>query len=57
LRRHLEGPARALGLGLVRLDTTAALTEACGMYQRAGSRWVGRYNDNPWATHFFEKSL
>ena len=27
------------------------------MYQRAGYRAIGRYNDNPWATHFFEKRL
>jgi DNA-binding MarR family transcriptional regulator len=57
LLRHLEDQARTLGHGTVRLDTNAALTEAIGMYQRAGYRAVGRYNDNPWATHFFEKSL
>jgi hypothetical protein len=27
------------------------------MYQRAGYRAIPRYNDNPWATHFFEKIL
>ncbi len=57
LLRHLEDQARALGHGAVRLDTNAALTEAIGMYQRAGYRAIGRYNDNPWATHFFEKRL
>jgi DNA-binding MarR family transcriptional regulator/predicted N-acetyltransferase YhbS len=57
LLRHLEDQARALGYGTVRLDTNAALTEAIGMYQRAGYRAIDRYNDNPWATHFFEKSL
>ena len=44
-------------LKTVRLDTNGALTEAIGMYQRAGYRAIGRYNDNPWATHFFEKNL
>ena len=27
------------------------------MYEHAGYRRVPRYNDNPWATHFFEKRL
>jgi len=57
LLRHLEDQARALGKHAVRLDTNAALTEAIGMYQRAGYQAIGRYNDNPWATHFFEKRL
>jgi DNA-binding MarR family transcriptional regulator/GNAT superfamily N-acetyltransferase len=57
LLRHLEDQASALGLDTARLDTNAALTEAIGMYQRAGYRAIGRYSDNPWATHFFEKRL
>jgi DNA-binding MarR family transcriptional regulator/GNAT superfamily N-acetyltransferase len=57
LLRHLEGQARALGHRVVRLDTNGALTEAIGMYQRAGYLAIDRYNDNPWATHFFEKAL
>jgi DNA-binding MarR family transcriptional regulator/predicted GNAT family N-acyltransferase len=57
LLRHLEDQARALGHGAVRLETNAALTEAISMYQRAGYHPIARYNDNPWATHFFEKRL
>jgi DNA-binding MarR family transcriptional regulator/N-acetylglutamate synthase-like GNAT family acetyltransferase len=57
LLRHLEDQARDLGHDTARLDTNAALTEAIGMYQRAGYRAIDRYNDNPWATHFFEKCL
>ena len=57
LLRHLEDQARALGHRTIRLDTNAALTEAIGMYQRAGYQAIDRYNDNPWATHFFEKNL
>ncbi|HTU74940.1 MAG TPA: helix-turn-helix domain-containing GNAT family N-acetyltransferase [Trebonia sp.] len=57
LLRHLEDQARALGHALVRLDTNGALTEAIAMYGRAGYQPVDRYNDNPWATHFFEKKL
>lgn len=57
LLRHLEDQARARGHAVVRLDTNKALTEAIAMYQRAGYQPVARYNDNPWATHFFEKPL
>jgi DNA-binding MarR family transcriptional regulator len=57
LLRHLEDQARESGHDTVRLDTNAALAEAIGMYQRAGYRAIDRYNDNPWATHFFEKRL
>lgn len=57
LLRHLEQESRALGHDRLRLDTNGALTEAIGMYQRAGYRAIDRYNDNPWATHFFEKQL
>ncbi len=57
LLRHLEDRARAHGHAVVRLDTNKALTEAIGMYERAGYQRVDRYNDNPWATHFFEKRI
>jgi len=57
LLRHLEDAARDLGHGVVRLDTNAALGEAIAMYERAGYASIERYNDNPWATHFFEKIL
>jgi DNA-binding MarR family transcriptional regulator/GNAT superfamily N-acetyltransferase len=55
--RYLEDQARALGHDIVRLDTNGALTEAIHMYEQAGYVPVARYNDNPWATHFFEKKL
>ena len=54
---HLEARARGLGHVALRLDTNQALTEAIAMYHRAGYRAIDRYNDNPYATHFFEKSL
>jgi DNA-binding MarR family transcriptional regulator/GNAT superfamily N-acetyltransferase len=57
LLRHLEDQARMRGHRVARLDTNAALTEAIGMYQRAGYQPIERYSDNPWATHFFEKPL
>ena len=57
LLRHLETLAGELGHHLVRLDTNDALVEAIGMYRRAGYAEVERYNDNPYARHFFEKRL
>jgi len=57
LLRHLEDQARALGHGILRLDTNAVLAEAISMYRRAGYHEIDRYNDNPWATHFFEKRV
>jgi DNA-binding MarR family transcriptional regulator len=57
LLRNLEDQARALGHAVIRLDTNGALTEAISMYERAGYQPVDRYNDNHWATHFFEKKL
>lgn len=55
--RDLEDRATALGHHTLRLDTNETLTEAIAMYERAGYQRVARYNDNPFATHFFEKSL
>jgi len=57
LLRHLEGVSRDLGHHEVRLDTNGSLTEAVAMYERAGYRRVARYNDNPYAEHFFAKRL
>ena len=57
LLRHLEGVSRDLGHREVRLDTNGALTEAVAMYERADYRRIGRYNDNPYAEHFFAKRL
>jgi len=55
--RRLEQAAVERGLPVVRLDTNSALTEAIAMYQRAGYRAIERYNDNPYARHWFEKDL
>ncbi|MCA5893304.1 bifunctional helix-turn-helix transcriptional regulator/GNAT family N-acetyltransferase [Isoptericola sp. NEAU-Y5] len=57
LLRHLEGVSRDLGHDEVRLDTNGTLVEAVAMYERAGYRRVGRYNENPYAEHFFAKRL
>lgn len=55
LLSELEDRARALGHRRVRLDTNSALTEAIAMYETAGYRAIERYNDNPYARHWFEK--
>jgi DNA-binding MarR family transcriptional regulator len=53
----LEGEAVAHGLEVVRLDTNRALDEAKRMYRAAGYVEIPRYNDNPYANHWFEKRL
>lgn len=57
LLRHLEALAVARGHVVIRLDTNESLVEAIAMYERAGYATTARYNDNPHATHFFEKLL
>jgi DNA-binding MarR family transcriptional regulator/GNAT superfamily N-acetyltransferase len=53
----LEGQARARGARLVRLDTNRSLTEAQALYRSAGYVEVPRFNDEPYAHHWFEKRL
>jgi GNAT superfamily N-acetyltransferase len=53
----LEATSLELGHERVRLDTNGALREAVGLYAARGYRSIDRYNDNPDATHFFEKQL
>ena len=53
----LEDRARSAGVRTVRLDTNGNLTEAIGLYRKVGYREVERYNDNPYAHHWFAKEL
>jgi GNAT superfamily N-acetyltransferase len=53
----LEEQAHDAGHVRVRLDSNRALPEAHAIYQRAGYREIGRYNDNPYAHIWFEKDL
>jgi ribosomal protein S18 acetylase RimI-like enzyme len=57
LLTDLERLAAAAGASSVRLDTNAALTEAIALYRSTGYRDIERYNDNPYAHHWFEKQL
>jgi DNA-binding MarR family transcriptional regulator/ribosomal protein S18 acetylase RimI-like enzyme len=53
----LETEARRLRLRLLRLETNRALSEAISLYRKAGYREVARFNDDPYADHWFEKQL
>jgi GNAT superfamily N-acetyltransferase len=53
----LEQAARALGYEVMRLDTSLHLNEALGLYRSSGYDEIPAYNDNPYAAHWFEKSL
>ena len=57
LLETLEVAARGLGYDVVRLDTNEVLVEAIRLYEACGYRRIGRYNDNPDPTHFYEKVL
>jgi ribosomal protein S18 acetylase RimI-like enzyme len=50
--------ARAAERGdVVRLDTNGSLGEAIAMYRACGYEEIERYNDNPYAHHWFAKRL
>jgi len=52
-----EDAALELKITTLRLDTNRALPEAERFYRTAGWSEIARYNDNPYAEVFFEKSL
>jgi len=53
----LEQRARMAGLQVLRLETNRALQEAQRLYRRCGYLEVERFNDEPYAHHWFEKRL
>ena len=53
----LEEHAAALGHRTVRLYTNRSLDEAKAMYRTRGYEEIPRYNDDPYANHWFEKRL
>lgn len=55
--RRLETVAGELGAIKIWLDTNRALKEAQSLYKRDGYAEIARYNDNPYANHWFEKRL
>lgn len=54
---ELEARAAARGVTTLRLETNRALTEALRLYRTAGYREVPAFNDEPYAHHWFEKTL
>ena len=57
LLESLERSASERKLRLVRLDTHSSLAVALHLYRSSGYREIPQYNDNPYAHHWFEKSL
>jgi DNA-binding MarR family transcriptional regulator/GNAT superfamily N-acetyltransferase len=55
--RTLETTARDIGMKALRLDTNRALKEARALYRKEGYQEVARFNENPYAHHWFEKQL
>ncbi len=53
----LEAEAGRLRLTRLRLETNRALREAIQLYRSAGYREVAPFNDDPYANHWFEKTL
>jgi GNAT superfamily N-acetyltransferase len=54
---RLEDEARRSGRRRVLLDTNGSLLEAIAMYESAGYVRTERYNDNPYAEHWFTKAV
>jgi DNA-binding MarR family transcriptional regulator/GNAT superfamily N-acetyltransferase len=57
LLEALERLALERGTASVRLDTNENLVEAIAMYRSSGYREIPRFNDEPFAHHWFEKAL
>ncbi len=53
----IEATAREAGVSTLRLDTNRALKEAHALYRKLGFVETARYNDNPYADHWFEKRI
>jgi DNA-binding MarR family transcriptional regulator len=53
----LEREARRLGVTTLRLETNRTLEEAVRLYRSTGYREVPAFNDDPYAHHWFEKTL
>ena len=57
LLAELEAHAEARGVRILRLETNRTLGEAIGLYRAVGYRDVAAFNDEPYAHHWFEKTL
>ncbi|TGE02687.1 bifunctional helix-turn-helix transcriptional regulator/GNAT family N-acetyltransferase [Methylobacterium nonmethylotrophicum] len=57
LMEAAEAAARSLAIGVLRLDSNSALTEALQLYRRTGWTEIARFNDDPYPDVFFEKRV
>ena len=57
LMAQAEEIARELGIQTLQLDTIRSLTKAIATYRHWGWREIPRFNDDPYAEVFFDKSL
>ena len=57
LLAELEERARSAGVRRLQLETKDVLREAIALYTSAGYREVPPFNDEPYADHWFEKTL
>jgi DNA-binding MarR family transcriptional regulator/GNAT superfamily N-acetyltransferase len=57
LLAELEARAAARGVRTLRLETNCELVEAISLYRTAGYREVAPFSDEPYAHHWFEKTL
>jgi len=57
LLERLEAEARSHGAPAAQLEAMDALPEACELYRSAGYHEVPAFNDEPFADHWYEKSL
>jgi DNA-binding MarR family transcriptional regulator/ribosomal protein S18 acetylase RimI-like enzyme len=57
LLADLEAHAADRGVRILRLETNQALDEAIALYRTAGYGEVAAFNDEPYAHHWFEKTL
>ncbi len=57
LLTELEARAAAHGVTVLRLETNGTLAEAISLYRASGYREVPAFSDEPYAHHWFEKTL
>jgi DNA-binding MarR family transcriptional regulator/GNAT superfamily N-acetyltransferase len=57
LLERLEACAREAGARVAHIETSAVLSEALSLYRSAGWVEVPPFNDEPFADHWFEKTL
>jgi len=57
LLTELESHAAAHGVTVLRLETNGSLAEAISLYRSSGYHEVAAFSDEPYAHHWFEKTL